>query len=964
MRFRPGKYLVALLAVVLLALELVFTSSMPAPKADTLASVRPDSSMVAAADSLLRRHMQDSIAFRHRADSIARRDSLDLLSSSSLTRPAFSGAKDSIITDFSGGRQMIYYYGGATVTYEDMKLTADYIEYDMIANTVFASGRKNPTTGEMEGLPEMSQGSSTYKMEELRYNFTTNKARISNMITQEADGLLQGQKIKMMPDRSINMENGMYTVCDLEHPHYYLKLSMAKVITKPSQKTVFGPAWPVIADVPIPFGLPFGFVPKKPQRATGLLMPTFGEETARGFYMRDAGMYFVFGDYFDLSVTGDYYTLGSWAVDINSRYKVNYKFNGTFALTYSNDQTGEKGAADFYQTKNFGVRWSHTQDSKMHPGTTFSASVNFSSPSNSKYNSRSVSEALQNQVSSSISYGHNWNGKFNLSLNLLHNQNSRDSSYTFTLPNVTFSVTRFYPFKQKNRVGKEKFYEKISFGYSTSLQNKISFKVSDLQDFVLDSDGNYVADPVTGYRQREFGDSLAIKALQRMTTGMNHNFQIGLPNFTLFKYINVTPSVSYGQNWMFSSGSQTLVPVYDSSGNPVMVSDKDGNPVQAQKVESDPGTVFNDFGITQTYSGSMSMSTRIYGMFNFGKHRRVQALRHVVTPSLSLNFSPEKGTKFNGWRTLPEYYDQRGSYHAESYYNIYSISGNHNLQSPPGRGKTGGLSFSLGNNLEAKVRDLRDTTGTGSKKVKILDQLNFNGSYNFLADSLRLSNIGVSMSTSVFGKLGVNGNLNFDPYAIDDHGKKINQFQFTKGGFPLRLTNASASLSYSLNGKGTINGNDGRKGSGGGGGGEANSYQRIYYHPITGEYIPGGYVYYMNPNSPWSLNLSYSFNYSKSYQYSNNQLITNNRFTQTLNMSGNIKLTPRMSIQATSGFDIMAMKITTTQVSATYDLHCFNIAVSWVPTGQWQSYSFRIAANASALADLLRFKKSSSYWDN
>ena len=485
---------------------------------------------------------------------------------------------------------------------------------------------------------------------------------------------------------------------------------------------------------------------------------------------------------------------------------------------------------------------------------------------------------------------------------------------------------------------------------------------SRLQDYVYDSAGNFMVDPNTGYRMKEFGDSLGVKALDRMQTGMTHNFQIGLPNFTLFKYINVTPSVSYGQNWMFSAGSQKLVDVYDSSGNPVMVTDKDGNLVQAQQIESDPGTLFNHFGITQTYSGSMSMSTRIYGMFNFGKHKRLQALRHVVTPSLSLNFSPEKGTSFNGWRTLPEWYDSRGTYHAESYYNIYSINGNRNLSSPPGRGKTGGMSFSLGNNLEAKVRNLRDTTGTGSKKVKILDQLNFSGSYNFLADSLKLSNIGVTMSTSIFGKLGVNGNLNFDPYAIDDHGRKINKFQFTTGGFPLRLTNASASLSYSINGKGTIDGNDGR--SSGSGGGDANSYQRIYYHPITGEYIPGGYVYYMNPNSPWSLNLSYSFNYARSYQYSNNQLITNNRITQTLNMSGNIKLTPRLSIQATSGFDVMAMKLTTTQISATYDLHCFNIAVSWVPTGQWQSYSFRIAANASALADLLRFKKSSSYWDN
>ncbi|MBP5157401.1 MAG: hypothetical protein ILP18_05975, partial [Treponema sp.] len=617
------------------------------------------------------------------------------------------------------------------------------------------------------------------------------------------------------------------------------------------------------------------------------------------------------------------------------------------------------------QSRNFGLRWSHTQDAKAHPGTSFSASVNFSSPSNSKYNARSVNEALQNQVSSSISYSHNWNGKLNLSVNALHSQNSRDSSYSFTLPNITLSVTRFYPFKQKNRVGKEKFYEKISFGYSTSLQNKINFKMREMQDFVYEPDGSYRLDPETGFRVKEMGDSLGVKALERMTSGMTHNFQIGLPSFTLLKYINVTPSVTYGQNWMFSKGSKTLEQVYDKEGNPVMVSDKEGNTVAAQQVVTDPGSAFNAFGITHTYSGSMSMSTRLYGMFNFGKHRKIQAIRHVVTPSMSLSYSPEKGTAFNGWRQLDAYYDKNGSFHDVSDYNIYSLTGNHNNASPPGKGKTGSMSFTLGNNLEAKVRDLRDTTGGGSRKVKLIDQLNFNGSYNFLADSLRMSNIGMSMSTSIFGKLNLSGNLNFDPYAIDEKGKKINKFNIVATGVPLRLTNASASLSYSISGKGSINGNDGTKGEGGGGASsDANAYTRIYYHPVTGELIPGGYVYYMNPNAPWSLNLSYSFNYSKSYQYTNNQLIENKRYTQTLNISGNIKLTPRMSIQATSGFDVMAMKMTTTQISATYDMQCFNIAVSWVPTGQWQSYSFRIAANAAALADLLRFKKSSSYMDN
>ena len=924
-----------------------------------------DTAKVVLPDSVIAR--RDSI---HRADSIARRDSLDLLEKSSLELPALSTAKDSIITEFTGGERKVYYYGGATVTYQDMELTADYIEYDMKTNTVFARGRYDEASGEWIGQPEMTQGKATYKMEELRYNFDSKKSFITNMITQESEGLLQGEKIKMMPDQSVNLQKGMYTVCDLEHPHYYMKLSMAKVVTKPSQKTVFGPAFPVIADVPIPIGLPFGFVPSKPTRATGLLMPTFGEEVARGFFVKDAGMYFVIGDYFDLSLTGSYFTLGSYAVDINSRYRVNYKFNGNFSLTYSNDQTGEKGSADFRQSKNFGLRWSHTQDSKAHPGTTFSASVNFSSPSNSRYNSRSVDEALQNQVSSSVSYSRNWNGKVSLSVNALHNQNSRDSSYSFTLPNVTLSVTRFYPFKQKNRVGKEKAYEKISFGYSTSFQNRLNFKMRDMQDFVYNADGSYQVDPVTGVRVKQFGDSLGVKALDRLTNGMGHNFQIGLPNFTLLKYLNFTPSVTYGMNWMFNAGRQYLEDEIDADGNPVMVTDKEGKLVHAQRVVSDPGRAFNTFGVTQTYSGAISMSTRIYGMFNFGKHRAVQAIRHVITPSVSMSFSPEKGKAFNGWRTLDAYYDTRGNYHPEAFYNIYSVTGHHNSVSAPGRGKTGSMNVSIGNNLEAKVRDLRDTTGTGSKKVKILDQLTLNGSYNFLADSLKMSNIGVSASTNLFNKLNLSGNLNFDPYAVNERGQRINKYNLVVKGVPLRLTNASLSASIAFNGKGAIDGNDGRKsGSGGGsgssgGGGDANSYQRIYYHPITGEYIPGGYVYYMNPNAPWSVNFSYSFSYAKTYQYSNNQLLENKRFTQTVNASGNIRLTPRMAINASTGFDIMAMKITTTQISATYDLHCFNIAVSWVPTGQWKSYSFRIAAKASALADLLRFKKSSSYMDN
>lgn len=874
------------------------------------ASAAADNAAVPMASDSLPAGAIDSVAVR---DSSAVSDSLDLLKRSSLDEPAFTAAKDSIIEDFSNGQRMIYYYGDVSVTYGNMKLTADYMEYDLNTQTLFARGTKD-TAGVITGQPVMEQGGKSYTMEEVRYNFGTQKARITNMVTQEQDGILHGKNIKMMPDRSINITEGKYTVCDCEHPHYYLHLTAAKVMTKPSQKTVFGPAFPVIEDVPIPVGIPFGFIPKRPDRATGILFPTFGEESSRGFYLRDAGMYFVIGNYFDIALTGDIYTLGSWAVDVNSRYKVNYKCNGNFSLTYSNDQSGEKGSSDFFQTRNFGVQWHHSQDPKARPGTSFSASVNFSSPSNNRYNSTSINEALQNQISSSISYSRNWNGKINLSVNALHSQNSRDSSYTFTLPNITFSVSRFYPFKQKNRVGKEKFYEKFSLGYNTTLQNKINFKASE-------------------FNQPGFFD--------KFQNGMSHNFQIGLPNFTLFKYINVTPSVTYGMNWFFRR------------------TDKEYNP-DTGRVEDIKGKAFGSFGATHNYSGSISMSTRLYGLFNFGKHRKLQAIRHVVSPSISANFSPEKGTYFNGWRTLT-YTDRDGNVRTQDY-NIYA----NQLNSVPGKGKTAGLSFSLGNNFEAKVRDLKDTTGTGTKKIKLIDQLNFTTGYNFLADSLRMNNVGITMSTSVFGKLGISMNANFDPYAIlvdqnNPSGRRINRFAVQDGQGLLRLTNASVSLSYSLSGDGKINGNDGTKQAGGN---PADHYTRIYYHPVTGEYIPGGWLYYMNPNVPWSVNFNYSFSYRKSYQYSNGQAIGNRNFTQTLGISGNVKLTPRLSLQMSTNFDIMALRLSSTQLTASYDLHCFNINVSWIPNGKWESWSFRIQANAAALADLLKFKKSSSFWDN
>ena len=840
-----------------------------------------------------------------------------LVNNSSIQEPIFSGGKDSIVKDFNvDGRKMIYYYGDVKVTYGDLELSSEYMAFDVDSKTVFAKGLPD-TSGTIFGQPKMKQGEKTYEMESVYYNFNTEKAKIKNMITQEAEGYLHGKYIKKMPDNSINIAKGKYTTCEHEHPHFYLQMTTAKVIQDEGggQRTVFGPAYVVLEDVPTPFALPFGFVPKFGGRSSGLLMPTYGEEAARGFFMRGLGYYFVFSDHFDVAATGDIYTMGSWAGQLNARYNKRYKYNGTLSIAYQNDQTGEKGQPDFFQTKNFSMQWSHSMDAKARPGTSFRASVNFSSPSYNQYNNQTdIQTALQNQISSSISYGKSWAGTpFSLSINALHSQNSRDSSYAVTLPNLTFTVNRIYPFRRKERVGKEKFYESFAFNYNTTFENKMNFRASEV-------------------KEPDF--------FKKMKNGMRHNFSISLPTFTVAKYIQGSPSISYGMNWYFSDCEKIF----------------NGETQKVETIYSDP---FSTFGITQNFSAGLSLSTRLYGKFVFGKGKRVEAIRHMVTPSISFSAQPEMGTSANGY-TQMSYVDINGIQHTVTY-NKYEGQTN----SPPGRGKNASMSFSLGNNVEAKIRDRNDTTGTGVKKVKIIDQLSLGGSYNFLADSLNLSNISANMNTTIFGKLGLNVNATFDPYAIDSRGKKINTLNVVQeGGFKLaRLTNASASFSYSFSGEGA-----GRLGSDykdpNAVTSQNSSYQRIYHNPVTGEYIPGGWVYYMNPKVPWSVNMNYSYSYSRSYQYANEKLLTKHNHMMTVGLSGQLKLTDALNINLNTGLDMTKMKLSTTQMSATYDLHCFAISVSWVPNGQWESWSFRINAKASALADLLQFKKNASYWDN
>lgn len=844
-------------------------------------------------------------------DTLTARDSAALRGS--LLYPLFSNAKDSIIEDFSNNERMIYYYGDVSVKYGSLELKSAYMAYNMKTKTVFASGLKD-TSGVLQGKPEMTEGQEKYAMETVSYNFESRKALISNMITQESEGFLHGDLLKKMPDNSINISGGKYTTCDHEHPHFYLQLTKAKVVTKPNRTTVFGPAYLVIEDVPTPFALPFGFVPNQVTRASGILIPTFNDEVSRGFSLKGLGYYFVFGDHFDVTLTTDIYTLGSWNALATSRYRKRYKYNGDLSINYSINQVGEKDSPDFYRSKDFSVRWSHSQDSKAKPGTTFRASVNFATPLNDRFNSYDIQKSLQNQISSSVSYGKTFTGTpFSLSANILHSQNSLDSSYAFTLPNITFTMNQIYPFKRKDAVGKEKLYEKITFRYNTNLDNKINFKASD-------------------FGKPEF--------LSKFRSGMQHSFQVGLPTFSLLNYLQFSPGVSYGMNWFFQKNEKS----YNDETN---------------QVESNITDIFSHFGATTDFAASLSMSTTIYGMFNFGQNAKIRAIRHMIKPNISFSYRPEQGTASNGYRTL-NYIDANGVAQ-EREYNIYENL----LFGYPGKGSSASMNFSLQNNFEAKMFSEKDTTNGGLKKVKLIDNLNFNGSYNFLADSMKLSNISASMSTTIFGSLAFNANAVLDPYSIDNQGKRFNRLNFMDHGLlkAVRLTNASMSLSYQFSGKGE------RKGAGMGlpdnkGAKDANSeYLRIYENPITGEYIPGGWVYYLDPNNPWSVNFNYNYSYNKNYTNVGGELLTNHNHVQTLGISAQIKLGQALSLNLNTGVDIMKMALSTTQLSATYDLHCFLISVSWVPSGMWESWSFRINAKASALADLLQFKKNASYWD-
>ena len=895
-----------------------------ATPSDTEEAARPDSEEAARPDNPRLRRAQERAARRQARRNAAAadapavpRDTLaaDTLAADTMQRDTarkprkatgfLDGAIEGKSTDslvYDVRNKLVYVYNEGDVTYQNSNLKADFMRIDMTDKTVFAYGKPDSLDGKaIVTKPEFSDGSASYQMDTITYNFATEKAKIKGVATQQGDGWLVGGSVKKMPDNTINIQDGMYTTCDeTDHPHFYLAMTKAKV--QPGKKVITGPAYLVMEDVPIYFlGIPYGFFPINMGPKSGLLMPSYGEDGTRGFFLRDLGYYITLGDYADLAVRGGFYTLGSWEASAASRYIKRYKYSGSFNIQYSNIKTGEKGEPDYLKQSNFRVQWTHSQDAKANPGSTFSASVNFATSGYNRYSANTLNDILSTQTNSSISYSKSWTGTpFSLSANMAISQNSSNQSISLTLPTVVFNVSRIYPFKRKEKTGKDRWYEKISMQYTGKMTNSVTTTESEI---------------------------FTKKTLENMKNGIEHSIPVSA-SFNVFNYINLSPSFNYNEKWFFKK--------VEYEWNPM-----------TNKVD----TMANEYGFYRLYNYSMSVSasTTVYGMYDFTKKKRdrkIQAIRHVLTPSIGFSYTPDFGDfKYGYYKSL-----QRDSLGTTQTYSPYA----QNAYSVPSSGRNMSMNFSLSQNLEMKVLSKRDTSGV--KKIKLIDELRISGSYNFLADSMRLSTIPISFRTTLFGNFGINLSATLDPYRLTPDGKRINKLFF-----PGRIVSTGWSFGY------TFKSRDDRSQT------AINDitsippeYMNPFYDPygtmdpvLRRQYMAQTYYDF---SLPWNFGFNYTVNYSISTGNYPPKGYKKN-VTQTVGFNGSLNLTPKMGITFQGGYDIKANRLTTSSVSITRDLHCWQMSFSWIPFGTYRSWSFNIGVKAASLSDL-KYDKSQSMYEN
>lgn len=859
-------------------------------------------------------------------------DSLNRQKKNGIDAPVTFSANDSMVYDAQN--KTAFLYGTSNVKYENMDLKSERIYLNMDSSLVHATGVRDTATKGLTGTPVFSMGSDNYESDTMAFNFKSKKGLIQNVTTQQQEGFLSSQLSKRNDKGEIFLKHGRYTTCDKDCPDFYIALSRAKV--RPGKDVVFGPAYLVVADVPLPLAIPYGFFPFSKKYSSGFIMPSYGDESTRGFYLRDGGYYFALSDKWDLKLLGEIYTKGSWGLSVATNYRKRYRYNGTFYAAYQDTKTGDKGLPDYTRQQSFKIQWSHRQDQKASPYSSLAASVNFATSSyernnlGSLYNPQTLTQTTR---TSSVSWGTNFSSiGLSLSATANLNQNMSDSSIALTLPDLNISLSRFYPFKRRHAAGAERWYEKISVSYTGQISNSINTK----EDRLLRS--NLIKD---------------------WRNGMQHRIPVS-GNFTLFNYINVSPSFNFTDRMYTNKVT------------------KSWNTATQKEVVADTTYGFHNI---YNWDLSLSASTKLYGMFIpnrkiFGD--KIQAIRHVITPSVSFSYAPDFGSSRYGYYSTYQRTNADGSVELVDY-SPYS----NGLYSVPGRGKTGNVSFSFDNNIEMKIKSDKDSTGI--RKISIIDNLGFRMSYNMAAKEKPWSDLSVDLRLKWWKNYTFNLNAVFASYAyeLDSNGKPyVGNHTYWGMGKIGRFQGMSQNISYTLTPEKI------KKLFGGGGDDddtkskrndpEAEGVDTDIESNVDDDMIEGqrsarrkgsGHKAktdddgYMSFSMPWSITFGYGitmresndinrFNYkTMRYPYT---------FSQTLNFSGNLRISDGWNISFSSGYDFEHHALSMTTASLQRDLHCFNMSCQ-VVLAPYTSYNFTFRCNASTLTDALKYDKRSGY---
>ena len=859
-------------------------------------------------------------------------DSLNRQKKNGIDAPVTFSANDSMVYDAQN--KTAFLYGTSNVKYENMDLKSERIYLNMDSSLVHATGVRDTAAKGLTGTPVFSMGSANYESDTMAFNFKSKKGLIQNVTTQQQEGFLSSQLSKRNDKGEIFLKHGRYTTCDKDCPDFYIALSRAKV--RPGKDVVFGPAYLVVADVPLPLAIPYGFFPFSKKYSSGFIMPSYGDESTRGFYLRDGGYYFALSDKWDLKLLGEIYTKGSWGLSVATNYRKRYRYNGTFYAAYQDTKTGDKGLPDYTRQQSFKIQWSHRQDQKASPYSSLAASVNFATSSyernnlGSLYNPQTLTQTTR---TSSVSWGTNFSSiGLSLSATANLNQNMSDSSIALTLPDLNISLSRFYPFKRRHAAGAERWYEKISVSYTGQISNSINTK----EDRLLRS--NLIKD---------------------WRNGMQHRIPVS-GNFTLFNYINVSPSFNFTDRMYTNKVT------------------KSWNTATQKEVVADTTYGFHNI---YNWDLSLSASTKLYGMFIpnrkiFGD--KIQAIRHVITPSVSFSYAPDFGSSRYGYYSTYQRTNADGSVELVDY-SPYS----NGLYGVPGRGKTGNVSFSFDNNIEMKIKSDKDSTGI--RKISIIDNLGFRMSYNMAAKEKPWSDLSVDLRLKWWKNYTFNLNAVFASYAyeLDSNGKPyVGNHTYWGMGKIGRFQGMSQNISYTLTPEKI------KKLFGGGGDDddtkskrndpEAEGVDTDIESNVDDDMIEGqrsarrkgsGHKAktdddgYMSFSMPWSITFGYGitmresndinrFNYkTMRYPYT---------FSQTLNFSGNLRISDGWNISFSSGYDFEHHALSMTTASLQRDLHCFNMSCQ-VVLAPYTSYNFTFRCNASTLTDALKYDKRSGY---